>query len=75
MTDELKPLTTPGATRHVLSRGMEFTALDWRRLLCKIGLHDWGKPRAVYLGGSNVRDVEKRCRRCGKLKRWVEPVE
>lgn len=49
--------------------------MDWRRLLCKIGLHDWSRARVVYLSGSNVRDMEKHCNRCGKLKRWVEPVE
>jgi len=48
---------------------------DWKRLLCKVGLHDWSKPRSTYISGSNVRDVEKYCRRCGKQKRWIEIVK
>jgi len=48
---------------------------DWKRLLCKLGLHDWSKPRATYISGSNVIDMEKHCRRCGKRKRWVKLAE
>jgi hypothetical protein len=48
--------------------------MEFGKLLCKIGLHDWSEPRIVYLEGSNVRDVEKYCKRCGKKKKWVEPV-
>ncbi|MEA2090595.1 MAG: hypothetical protein U9O89_07580 [Thermoproteota archaeon] len=49
--------------------------VNWKRLLCKIGIHDWSKPRSIYISGSNIRDMEKRCKRCGKKKRWVEIVE
>ncbi|MCW4041839.1 MAG: hypothetical protein NWE83_13950 [Candidatus Bathyarchaeota archaeon] len=40
--------------------------------LCKIGLHKWSRKRFSYLSGSNVRDVEQHCQRCGKRKHWVE---
>ncbi len=43
-----------------------------RSTLCKIGFHNWSEKRFIYLDGSNVRDVEQRCQRCGKRKHWVE---
>jgi hypothetical protein len=45
---------------------------DWKNLLCKIGLHDWSEPHITYLSGSNVRDMEKHCKHCGRRKRWIE---
>jgi len=44
---------------------------DWN-FLCKIGIHDWSRSRIVYLDGSNVRDVERYCKRCGKRERRTE---
>ncbi|KPV62825.1 MAG: hypothetical protein AOA65_1605 [Candidatus Bathyarchaeota archaeon BA1] len=46
----------------------------WKRLLCKLGSHDWSKPRTTYISGSNVRELTQYCRRCGKQKRWIETV-
>ena len=44
----------------------------WKGLLCKLGFHDWSRHRAIYKSGSNVKDLAKHCRRCGKQKRWIE---
>ena len=46
----------------------------WKRLLCKLGSHDWSKPRTTYISGSNVREFTQYCKRCGKQKRWIETV-
>ena len=40
-----------------------------------MGIHDWSKPRVNYIAGSNVKDMEKYCKRCGKKEKWVEPVK
>ncbi len=45
------------------------------KVLCRIGKHKWGKAISHYLGGSNVKDWEKKCLSCGKVKKWVEPVK
>jgi|YelNatPaOPRAMG01_1025707.scaffolds.fasta_scaffold303125_1 hypothetical protein len=44
----------------------------WGRLLCKIGIHDWSKPRSTYIGGSNVKEFAQSCKRCGKQRKWFE---
>jgi len=40
--------------------------------LCKVVVHKWSKPRCAYHSGSNVRDCEAYCKRCGKRKTWIE---
>jgi len=42
------------------------------KLLCRIGLHDWGKPHGLDQFSSNVVDWKKKCRRCNAVRRWVE---
>jgi len=41
------------------------------KILCFIGIHDWGKKFGYDQHSSNIIDWKKRCQRCGKLKRWV----
>ncbi|CCJ36474.1 MAG TPA: hypothetical protein PKK74_03635 [Candidatus Methanoculleus thermohydrogenotrophicum] len=41
-------------------------------ILCRIGLHRWGRKRGYDEYSSNVIEWEQRCERCGKRKRWVE---
>ncbi len=41
-------------------------------ILCRIGLHQWGRKRGYDEYSSNVIEWEQRCERCGKRKRWVE---
>jgi hypothetical protein len=43
-----------------------------KEIWCRIGLHDWGKTKHSSLFSSKVRDYEKRCLKCGKVKTWVE---
>ena len=42
---------------------------------CKLGLHKWGKARSHYISGSNVKDFQQKCSKCGKVKKWTEPVK
>jgi hypothetical protein len=44
-------------------------------LLCRIGLHKWGKAHGFSQVSSNVVEMKQRCRRCGKVKRWIEPYK
>jgi len=37
--------------------------------LCRIGIHKWGKWIRHSIISSNVVDMEKRCKRCGQVKR------
>lgn len=41
-------------------------------ILCRIGLHRWGRKRGYDEYSSNVIEWEQRCERCGQRKRWVE---
>lgn len=41
-------------------------------ILCRIGLHRWGRKRGYDEYSSNVIEWEQRCERCGERKRWVE---
>ncbi|MCK8518242.1 hypothetical protein [Methanoculleus sp. 7T] len=41
-------------------------------ILCRIGLHRWGRKRGYDEYSSNVIEWEQRCERCGTRKRWVE---
>ncbi|MCB9359607.1 hypothetical protein H6503_06775 [Candidatus Woesearchaeota archaeon] len=42
--------------------------------LCKIGLHKFSRARTISSGfRSRVLDVEKRCSRCGFVKRKTIP--
>lgn len=43
-------------------------------ILCKLGMHKWSKTRTVFHFESNVKDCEQYCMRCGKIKKWNEPV-
>lgn len=45
----------------------------FHKLLCKIGLHKWSRTQKVSHGfRSKVYDCKKKCKRCGKVKKWVE---
>jgi hypothetical protein len=37
---------------------------------CKIGLHKWDRGSSHFNFSSNVKDMEKSCISCGKIKRW-----
>lgn len=45
--------------------------MDFGELLCKIGLHKWGKTTSYRNGMSNYIDWKKTCERCGKRKTWI----
>lgn len=45
------------------------------KIMCKLGIHKWGKPRIHMIVSSNVKDYEKYCKRCKKMKRWSKPRE
>jgi len=49
--------------------------MNFGKILCKIGVHSWSKTRAHHIADSNVKDMEKYCKRCGKTKRWVAQME
>ncbi|MBU2104458.1 MAG: hypothetical protein KKF67_01640 [Nanoarchaeota archaeon] len=40
-----------------------------KKFLCKIGLHKWGRWMRHSIMSSNIIDVEKKCKRCGQIKR------
>lgn len=43
-----------------------------KSFLCKIGVHKWGRSTSIsHAFQSNTLDWKKRCKRCGKIKRWV----
>lgn len=43
-------------------------------ILCKLGLHKWGKATFVdHSFHSSVLDYKQRCLRCGKKITWVQP--
>ena len=44
-------------------------------ILCKIGIHKWSKERVHFHFESHVKDYEKYCLRCGKVKKWNKPVD
>ena len=39
-------------------------------ILCRLGMHKWGKVNSQHQFGSNVIDYQQKCLRCGKVKRW-----
>ncbi len=41
-------------------------------LLCRIGIHRWGRKRGYNEYASNVVEWEQVCERCGRRKRWIE---
>ncbi|MCC7564746.1 MAG: hypothetical protein KO206_00490 [Methanomicrobiaceae archaeon] len=41
-------------------------------LLCRVGIHAWGRRRGYNEYASNVIEWEQRCERCGKRKQWIE---
>jgi len=43
--------------------------------LCKLGLHKWGKWHRIAIAGSSVVDIEKKCHKCGQLKRKTIPKD
>jgi hypothetical protein len=43
-------------------------------LLCKLGFHKWSNTQMHHIFQSNVKDYQKHCLRCGKAKRWNEPI-
>lgn len=42
------------------------------KILCKLGIHKWSKIKSYSIEGSNVRDYQKYCLRCKKVKRWTK---
>jgi hypothetical protein len=44
-------------------------------VLCKFGMHKWSKPKMTYLYGSNMKDFESYCLKCGKKKKWNEAIK
>jgi hypothetical protein len=42
---------------------------DNKDFWCKIGLHKWGRWRVISFSSSNIQDKEKRCLKCGRIKR------
>lgn len=40
-----------------------------KSFLCKVGLHGWGRWRVISAFSSNVEDYERKCLRCGQIKR------
>jgi len=50
-------------------------AQDWWMtggLLCRIGLHRWGRKLGYDQFSSSVIEWQQRCERCGEVRRWVE---
>ncbi|MFB6246806.1 MAG: hypothetical protein ABEI74_04415 [Candidatus Pacearchaeota archaeon] len=43
--------------------------------LCKIGLHNWGSWRVIGSVNSNVRDYEKKCKKCRRVKRKTKELD
>ncbi|MDH7593226.1 MAG: hypothetical protein QHG99_02580 [Methanomicrobiales archaeon] len=43
------------------------------KILCRIGIHRWGKKFGHDEFGSSVIEWKKKCQRCGKLLTWIEP--
>ncbi|MFW5638085.1 MAG: hypothetical protein ACOCG4_02350 [Methanoculleus sp.] len=41
-------------------------------ILCRIGIHRWGRKRGYNEYSSNVIEWEQQCVRCGKRRRWIE---
>jgi len=41
--------------------------------LCSVGLHKWGRWLRHSILSSNVVDLEKKCKRCGKVKKKTIP--
>jgi hypothetical protein len=39
-------------------------------ILCELGLHKWGKVQIHFDFESNIKDYEKKCLRCGRIKKW-----
>ncbi|MBI4155063.1 hypothetical protein HY498_03190 [Candidatus Woesearchaeota archaeon] len=42
------------------------------KILCKFGIHRWGKEKFWTSATSNVRDYQKHCLRCGKVEKRTE---
>jgi len=40
-----------------------------KKFLCKVGLHKWGRWLRHSIMSSNVIDVERKCKKCGQIKR------
>jgi len=41
-------------------------------ILCRIGIHRWGRKRGYNEYSSNVIEWEQQCVRGGKRRRWIE---
>jgi hypothetical protein len=41
--------------------------------LCKVGLHKWGRWLRHSIMSSNIVDIEKKCKKCGQIKRKTIP--
>lgn len=43
-------------------------------LICMVKGHDW-KETILYQWESNVKEIERKCRRCGKTETLVKPIK
>jgi hypothetical protein len=43
-------------------------------ILCRIGMHRWSNIQMHHIFQSNVKECHQHCLRCGKVKRWNEPI-
>jgi hypothetical protein len=43
-----------------------------KSFLCKLGVHKWTRWRRIFFYSSNVIDFEKKCLKCGEVRRKTE---
>ena len=43
-------------------------------LVCLVKGHDW-KETVYHQASSNVKEIDRYCRRCGKREKLVKPIE
>jgi hypothetical protein len=44
------------------------------KILCRLGFHKWSKEKIYFHFESNVKEYEKYCLNCGKVKRRIVTV-
>ncbi|MCL5018190.1 MAG: hypothetical protein M1416_00270, partial [Candidatus Pacearchaeota archaeon] len=44
-----------------------------KKFFCKIGLHRWGRWLRHSIMSSSCIDVERKCKKCGQIKRKTIP--
>ncbi|MEM4554997.1 MAG: hypothetical protein QXT25_04065 [Candidatus Anstonellaceae archaeon] len=43
-----------------------------KKILCAIGIHQWGRATYWDNPSSNVKEFRQKCSACGKTKTWIE---